>query len=138
MVFFSDFSGNNTSNALMYLRQIDHHNFIFCNMMFLNILIRSLNSLYCQVLAALIQVFQLSRRSHGIRPGKALQQFQCPFGSIQSSRGIQAGSQHKSQMIGAQPIWRNIIHFHQRLQAFVISLLDTLQPFLHQNAILIF
>ena len=138
MVFFSDFSGNNTSNALMYLRQIDHHNFIFCHMMFLNILIRSLNSLYCQVLAALIQVFQLSRRSHGIRPGKALQQFQCPFGSIQSSRGIQAGSQHKSQMIGAQPIWRNIIHFHQRLQAFVISLLDTLQPFLHQNAILIF
>ena len=52
--------------------------------------------------------------------------------------GEEAGSQHKSQMIGAQPIWRNIIHFHQRLQAFVISLLDTLQPFLHQNAILIF
>ena len=54
MIFFPDFSGNDSGNALMDLRKIDHHDLIFCHMMFQNILIRSLNPLHRQVLAAFI------------------------------------------------------------------------------------
>ena len=54
MIFFPDFPGNDSGNALMDLRQIDHHDFIFCHMMFQNILIRSLNPLDRQILATFV------------------------------------------------------------------------------------
>ena len=54
MIFFPDFPGNDSRNTFMDLRKIDHHDLIFCHMMFLNICIGPLDPLYCQVLAAFI------------------------------------------------------------------------------------
>ena len=104
VIFLPDFTGYDARDTLMDFRQIDHHDFILCHMVFLNIFIRFLNPLHCQILTAFVQLLQLPCRRHGIRSGKALQQFQRSLGCIQPAGCIQTGSQYKPQMIGAQTI----------------------------------
>ena len=100
MIFFTKPSRNDPRKALMAVRKIDNQNSVIFQICGFDQTDGFFFSLFCQCLSALIQGSQVTCQFCRFFYCLCIQKLQRTCSRVQSSAGIDTGSQHKSDMIG--------------------------------------
>ena len=132
-----DPSGYNTRQRFMTIRKKDHQNPVIQQVLPADKFQRLFNSLFREALAAVVQLPQLLGAAQG--PARIIlhKQGEGSLGIVQTSGGVQTGTDHKSRVVCGNGFLLQSVDQQQALQPDVCRIRDAPQAFPDQNPVFI-
>ena len=116
--------------------KIDHQHFVLFHGGAFHKLHGLRHALLSHVFPLVIETFQLLRQYLCLFRCGCHEKLQGSFGRVQPARGVDAGPQHKADMIGADGAFRQTVGRDQRPEALVSRMVQPFQTFFYQDPVL--